>query len=552
MPATIIARDLTIHRGPLVVLDQVDLTLAPGDRVGVVGPNGIGKSTLLLALAGAIAPGHDGRTVGTVERVPSTATVGYLPQEADRHPAESVVEFLRRRTGVGDAQAELDASTAALAAGTPDAADRYSDALERWLSLGAADVEARIGEVWDELGLDERLLGQSMRSLSGGEAARASLASLLLSRFDVVLLDEPTNDLDLASLERLERWVTHLEAPVALVSHDRTFLERTITGVVEIDHHSHRATRFNGGWAAFLAERELAAQRAQDRFDEYSGKRRALLDRGQREREWSTKGRARAKRSGEADKFIRHHQLNQTEQLAGRAARTDRAIERLDRNEAVEEPRTPWQLRYSIPTTDRSGDTVASACGARVTRGGFVLGPVDVEIGWGDRIALLGPNGAGKSTLVGLLLGRIAPSEGVAGLGPSVVVGEVEQARTQLVGEAGLLDAFTATTGLLVADARRLLAKFRLGPEQLDRPGRTLSPGERTRASMAVLMANGANLLVLDEPTNHLDLEAIEQLEIALEAFSGTVLLVTHDRSMLERVRLTRTWELDAGVLRER
>jgi ATPase subunit of ABC transporter with duplicated ATPase domains len=547
MSASLIARNLTVTRGPLTVLSGIDLTLAPGHRVGIIGPNGIGKSTLLQALAGRIVDATSS-VDGVIELAPRSATVGYLPQEPDRSETETVDDFLARRTGVADAQSELDGATGDLALGVAGGDDRYSDALDRWLALGAADFDARAGEVFGELSIDEQVRARPTSTLSGGEAARVSLASLLLSRFDVFLLDEPTNDLDLAGLDRLERWVVGLDAPVALVSHDRAFLERTITDVVEIDHHSRRATRFSGGWTAFVEERETARRHAQERYDEYAGKRQSLVDRGQREREWAAKGAMRAKKSGETDKHIKHHQLNQTEQLAGRAARTDKAMERLD---VVEEPRKLWQLRYEIPTSARSGDIVVTAQGAVVDRGDFRLGPMDLDIAFGDRIAIVGSNGSGKSTLLDLLLGRRQPTSGRITFGSSVVLGEIEQARSHLVSDDGLLTAFCNVTGLSVAPARTLLAKFALGPDQLDRLGDTLSPGERTRASMAVLMANGANLLVLDEPTNHLDLAAIEQLEAAVAAFTGTLLLVTHDRELLASVRFDRVLAVENGAITE-
>jgi ATPase subunit of ABC transporter with duplicated ATPase domains len=544
MAASLIARQLTVVRGPIVVLDDVDLVLAPGHRVGLIGPNGVGKSTLLGALSGVVALDK-----GSVEASPRAANVGLLPQEPERLPTESVRAFLGRRTGVTAAQIELDAATGALASGDAGADDRYSEALDRWLALGAADFDARVGETWADLGLDPDLLDQPTASLSGGEAARTSLASLLLSRFDIFLLDEPTNDLDLDGLARLERWVLGLDAPVLLVSHDRAFLERVITDVVEIDHHSHRAEWYSGGWSAFLAERELARLHARQRFDEYDAKKSALQQRAQREREWATQGQSKVKKSGETDKHIRNYKINQTEQLAGRAARTKKAAERL---EVVEEPREAWELRLTIPTVGRSGDVVATARGAVVDRGSFRLGPVDLDLRVGDRVALVGSNGSGKTTLIGVLLGRIEPTSGTAALGASVVVGEIEQARSELLGDESLLDAFVRASGLSIADARTLLAKFGLGAEHVHRMASTLSPGERTRASLALLMANGANLLVLDEPTNHLDMPAIEQLEQALDSFAGTVILVTHDRALLERVRLTRTFDVANGAVTER
>ncbi len=528
-------------RGASLVLDDVDLVIAPGRRIGLVGPNGVGKSTLLAALAGEISPDR-----GSVELAPLAAAVGRLPQEPERSSTETVRSFLARRTGITDAQARLDEATAALAAGSAGGDDRYSAAFDRWMSLGSADFEARAGAVWSDLGLDAAVLDRPMSALSGGEAARCSLASLLLARFDVYLLDEPTNDLDLDGLARLEQWMLGLRAGVVIVSHDRTFLEHVITDVVEIDFHTHRAVRFSGGWSAFLAERELDRQHAQERYDDFRAKRTALLGRAQREREWATQGQSKVRRSGETDKHIRHFKINQTEQLAGRAARTERAIERLDHRcgPDAEEPRTPWELHLDIPMPGRSGDLVAFCSGAVVDRGVFRLGPVDLQLTVGERLAVVGPNGAGKSTLIELLLGRLAPDAGSAGLGSNVVVGEIEQARTSLIGDESLLEVFTGATGMTLLDARTLLAKFGLGADHVHRSAATLSPGERTRASLALLMANGANLLVLDEPTNHLDLPAIEQLEEALDTFAGTLILVTHDRSLLERTRITRTIEI--------
>ncbi|MGH9270732.1 MAG: ABC-F family ATP-binding cassette domain-containing protein, partial [Ilumatobacteraceae bacterium] len=521
------------------VLDGVDLVVAPGQRIGVVGPNGVGKSTLLQALAGLLPIDR-----GRVEWTPPLATVGYLPQEPTRSPDETVRGLLGRRTGVTAATAELEGATHALAAGEHRAGERYSVALDRWLALGGADLDARIGEVWAGLGLEAELLDQVTDTLSGGEAARAGLAALQLARFDVFLLDEPTNDLDLDGLERLERWMVGLPAAVVLVSHDRTFLARTVTDVLELDEFSRTATRYGGGWQAYLAEREAARRAARERFEAFDAQRRGLAQRAQREREWASQGLSKARTADEPDKNVRAFKINQTEQLAGRAARTERAMERL---EAVDKPRQPWQLRLSVASPGRSGDVVAQFDGVVVDRGEFRLGPIDLTVGAGERIALVGANGSGKTTLLDVLAGRVEPGAGRLQRGPSVVVGEVVQARDQLRGGLALLRTFQDGTGLDASDARTLLAKFGLVADHVTRATETLSPGERTRASLALLMANGANVLVLDEPTNHLDLPAIEQLEAALDGFDGTVMLVTHDRSLLDHVRLTRRVGLDGG-----
>ncbi len=533
MSAQLVARELTAEHGPRTLFTGVDLIVAPGSVTGLVGPNGAGKSTLLRILAGAERPG-----AGDVVLQPPEATVGLLPQETERLAGESVDAFLARRTGVTSAQSELDEATTALADGADGADDRYSVALERWLALGGADLDARIPQVAADIGLDVDR-DQPMSTLSGGQAARAGLASLLLSRFDVLLLDEPTNDLDLAGLERLERFVAETDSGIVVVSHDREFLTRTVTQVLELDRHQGSWHLYGGGYESYLTERERARVHARERYEEYEETVSTLTERARTQRAWADKGAGAARRDrSERDKFIRHHNVATSEQLAAKARRTEKAIERI---EAVEEPRKEWELQFSISGAPPSGQVVATTSGAVVRRGGFQLGPVSIQVDRGDRIAITGPNGAGKSTLLGLLLGRISPDEGSASLGASVHVGEIDQARAAFEDDRTLLESFgDRVPDMPTSDVRTLLAKFGLGGEQVGRPASGLSPGERTRAALALLQARGTNVLVLDEPTNHLDLPAIEQLEQALESFDGTLLLVSHDRRLLESVRTDR------------
>jgi ATPase subunit of ABC transporter with duplicated ATPase domains len=538
----LVARDLKVTIGRAIVLDGVDVTLTPGSRVGLVGPNGVGKSTLLRALAGRIRPDR-----GSVECQPRSATVGLLDQEPERSSTESVGAFLRRRTGVAGAEQELQAATAAIAGAVAQAADRYDTALHRWMALGAADFDARAGVLRDELHLGDALLGQSMATLSGGQAAKVSLAALLLSQYDILLLDEPTNDLDLPGLERLEAYVLDTAGPMAVVSHDRAFLERVVTDVVELDEHTRASTSFAGGWLAYQAERATARRHAEEAYDTYVDQRDDLLARARREQEWATKGVARARRRPpDNDRALRGKVIESTEQLAARASRTQRALERLD---VVEKPWQPWQLRFEIASAGRSGDLVAALEDAVIERGSFRLGPISLEVAWAERLAVVGPNGSGKTTLLQALLGELPLSSGRQRLGSSVVLGGVEQARRQLTDAPTLLDAVLRATGSTLAEARSVLAKFGLGAGEVGRPTASLSPGERTRATLALLQARGVNCLVLDEPTNHLDLPAIEQLELAVDAFGGTVLLVSHDRRFLETVRPERIVELRDGRL---
>ncbi|KXO96771.1 Uncharacterized ABC transporter ATP-binding protein YjjK [Tsukamurella tyrosinosolvens] len=541
-------RDLSVAYADRTLFSGLDLVIAPGDVVGLVGANGAGKSTLLKLLAGVGADGGPDVT-GTVDLSPADAEVGYLAQEHERRPGETVAQFVARRTGVAAAQEAMDA--AALALGDDPDTDLYTPALDRWLALGGADLEQRLEAILSDVGLDSP--DAAMTGLSGGQAARAGLAAVLASRYDVLLLDEPTNDLDLAGLELLERFVAEAATAIVVVSHDREFLARTVTTVVELDLAQQQIGVYGGGYEAYLTEREVARRHAREEYEEYSGKLSDLQDRAQMQRNWMEHGvrnaRRKMKNGSDPDKAGRKARLESTEKQASKARQTERAIERL---EVVAEPRKEWELRMSILAAPRSGTVVVTASGASVAYPGLTVGPVTVSVEYGDRILLTGPNGAGKSTLLGLLLGRLTPSAGSVVHGSGVEVGEVDQARGRFLSDGPLLDAFCAEVPETPpADVRTLLAKFGLRGHHVLRPASSLSPGERTRAALALLQARGVNLLVLDEPTNHLDLPAIEQLEQAVESFDGTVILVTHDRRMLDTVRATRRWRMADGALTE-
>ncbi|MFF4871309.1 ABC-F family ATP-binding cassette domain-containing protein [Streptomyces sp. S1] len=544
MTATLVAKDLAAGHGERTLFAQLDLVVAPGDVIGLVGVNGAGKSTLLRLLAGLDAPEE-----GELRLSPPTASVGHLPQEPERREGETVRAFLARRTGVAAAQTAMDEATQGLVDGTPGADDAYAVSLERWLNLGGADLDERAEEVAGSLGLTVGL-DQPMTSLSGGQAARAGLASLLLSRYDVFLLDEPTNDLDLEGLERLEAFVKGLRAGTVVVSHDREFLTRTVTKVLELDLAQQQITLYGGGYEAYLEERDTARRHAREEFEEYAGRKAALEARGHMQRSWMDKGVRNARRKAtDGDKLGRNARSEASEKQAAKARQTQRMIERLD---VVEEPRKEWELRMEIAAAPRSGSVVATLREAEVRRGDFSFGPVTLQIDWADRVAVTGANGAGKSTLLAALLGRLPLDSGDASLGSGVVVGEVDQARKLFHGTETLLEAFCAAVpDTEPAEVRTLLAKFGLKAVHVLRPATTLSPGERTRAALALLQGRGVNLLVLDEPTNHLDLPAIEQLESALDSYTGTLLLVTHDRRMLDAVRTTRRVRVADGKVTE-
>ena len=358
---------------------------------------------------------------------------------------------------------------------------------------------------------------------SGGEEARAALAGLLRGGFDVLLLDEPTNDLDFAGLAWLERARASHSGSVVVVSHDRAVLDRTVSRIVELDEWTRGTKEYSGGWSDYEAERERRRERHYRRWETSVAKRRRIEEQQRRMAEWERRGYGQGRKKKKSKDVKRTYGA------------------KLAQVETVEKPYEPWELQLSLTSAARSGDVVLRLEHAVVERGSFRLGPLDLEVRWGERLAIAGPNGSGKTTLLDALLGRLPLVAGTRLLGAGVVLGELEQDRAALTGPQTLRETFR---DFEEGTARTLLAKFGLGADDVLRPAASLSPGERTRAGLALLTARGVNCLVLDEPTNHLDVEAIEELERGLAGYDGTVILVTHDRRFLEAFAPGRTIEL--------
>jgi ATPase subunit of ABC transporter with duplicated ATPase domains len=477
--------DVTVSRGAVEVLSAATLVVGRGHRIGVIGPNGAGKTTLLRLITGLEAPER-----GSVRRIPPDLRVGYLAQEADARAGETVSSYLERRTLAG---------------------------------------QTRIATTIAELGLSGRM-NNSLQELSGGQAARVRLAAVLLSRFDVYCLDEPTNDLDFDGLDRLDRFVEGVRGSIVVVSHDRAFLDRNVSRIVELEQGTRALREWRGGWSEYEQARERARQLQYRRYADTEERRRELEALSRERRQQARGGASLGKRTGGADRRA-------TKALRSKVGQAERALERL---EPIEKPFEPWQLRIELEPAARGSNLVVRLEQAVVERGTFRLGPLDFELCRGERVAITGRNGSGKSTLLGAIAGSLPLTTGRRELGRGTILGELEQVRATFAVDERLVEAFPGP----VEASRTLLAKFGLGADDVLRPARTLSPGERTRAQLALLSARGVNCLMLDEPTNHLDLPAIEELEAALQDYPGAVVLISHDRRLLERLGPTRRVEL--------
>jgi ATP-binding cassette, subfamily F, member 3 len=516
--AVAIASNLGIHVGGRPLFDGVSFKLERRDRMTLSGRNGAGKSTLLRVLAGELTPDSGGVVLekgGSValhdQRPPSdseTSLGDYVfSGRADVIELERGLERLER------AMSDGDHSTATMSA--------YSDAQARLELAGGYRWRDEVLAVLAGLGFDPSQSERSLRTFSGGELTRASLARSLAAKPELLLLDEPTNHLDIPSLEWLEGYLADLDAAVVLVAHDRWFLEAVGTSVLELE--SGRGRFFSGPWHAWRTEqaaREIALGKA--------------IERQQAE-------------IARMERFVERFRYKATK--ARQAQSRIKQIDRIKAGAATRDPRDERKLRFSFPEPERAGRFVLKMEAARIEVPGRILvedGTLRVERG--EHVVIVGPNGAGKTTLIETLAGRRDPAAGKLGVGHNVKLGYLSQHADTAAGEGSVLDAAQRGTGLSGQKARDLLGGFLFSGDEVEKKLADISGGEQRRLSLAILVASGANVLVLDEPTNHLDIESREALEDALLEFRGAVVLVSHDRALLEAVG-SRTIVCEGGRL---
>lgn len=536
--------NITQHYGSELILKDVSFVLNPGERVGLIGPNGCGKTTLLRIITGQLAP-----DAGGVQFTPPEVRLGFLEQGFAHRGAQTVAQFLQMGE---EALAEAEAQVAALAETLftrepePQALEAYSEALARLEALAAiAPAEHEAAAVLAGLGLAHVSLDTPLEILSGGQKTRLGLARLLLHRPEIVLLDEPTNHLDIEALEWLEAWLRAYAGAALLVSHDRAFLDHTVTRILDLDPETHTLTEYVGNYSAYLEtwERQREKQLAQWR-DEQAEIRRIQGDIHRTAMqalsvELTTKPH---------DFTIRRY----AKKVAQKAKSRERKLERyMESDERVEKPKLTWRMKLEFTEAPTSGREVLVLENLAAGYGGIPLfRNVDAILGAGERVALIGPNGAGKTTLLKVIMGQLAPLEGRARLGTHVQVGYYAQEQETLDPDSTPFEVVRAVAALSDTDVRSFLHYYLFSGDDVFIPVRALSYGERARLTLARMVAMGCNFLLLDEPINHLDIPSRTQFERAMTAFEGTVLAVVHDRYFI-RAFATGLWALQGGALRQ-
>ncbi len=503
--------------GGQTLLREVSWRIGRGERVGLCGPNGTGKTTLCRILAGVEDP-----DAGRVHR-DTGVTVGYLPQEVGASEAGTVLaEALSGFDEVWRLEAELERLAALMAAADagPELTERYGDVQHRFEALGGYRLEAEAKIILGGLGFVSGDVHRPLGEFSGGWRMRAALARLLLLRPDLLLLDEPTNHLDLESLAWLESFLSSYDGSVVVVSHDRYFLNRMVTSIADMADGT--VTLYMGDYDHYLVEREA---------------RHALLEARQRNQ---------AKRVAEIERFIDRFRFQATK--ARQVQSRVKMLEKIERIEAGAEAR---RIHFAFPQPPRTGRTVARLVGVHKAYGdNVVYAGMEFAVERGQRVALVGVNGAGKSTLLKMLAGVLPFDRGERTLGANVAVHYYAQHQLDALDPARtvLEELEQADPTAKLQRLRSILGSFLFSGDQVDKRISVLSGGEKARVALAKMLVRPAALLCMDEPTNHLDLASKEVLEGALAAFTGTIVFISHDRYFINRIA-TQVVEVDRGRL---
>ncbi|HAF62212.1 MAG TPA: hypothetical protein DCK95_07795 [Anaerolineaceae bacterium] len=528
------------------LFENITFSINPGEKVGLIGPNGCGKTTLLRILAG-VEEADSGQVYH-----PGNLRIGYLPQGFE-FPAELTIAQIVNGA-VGDMEAlteELVNTAQILAQQLNDRAltERYDDLLRR---IQNAEPE-RAARIIAELGLNTIPENLPAAALSGGQKTRLSLVLLLLEDPQIVLLDEPTNHLDISMLEWLENWLKNTTCGALIVSHDRMFLDRTVTRILEMDPLSQVLRCYEGNYSSYLEQRENEIETQWSAYKDQEAKVRHMKADIMRAKEQAayTERKASANHTGSPEnKMGKDHQKRLAKKVAKKAKSRENRLDRYEKSdEKVEKPQEQHTIRMEFENAPHLGRSVIQMERLSVGFPGFppLLENINLQVRASQRIAFTGLNGCGKTTLLRTLVGEIPPLAGKVILGSSVRLGLMSQDLNSLEPQQSALDHIWSNFPNQT-EARRFLGFYLLMGDEVLKPASQLSYGQRARLMLAMLVVSGCNVLLLDEPINHLDISSRAQFEQALQAFTGAILMVVHDRYFIERFT-QEIWQVKDGKI---
>ena len=540
-----------IHKtyGIQSILQDISFSISQRERIGLIGPNGCGKTTLMRILAGIEQPDS-----GTVTSTRSDLRIGYLAQGMDFAPEQTLQSALNPDSvSQAELETEIETLASALSANPNDAAlqSKYDSTLHQ-LSMSGNQTSAILGS----LGLAHIPQDTPVEHLSGGQKTRLMLSRVLLEEPHLLLLDEPTNHLDVEMLEWLESWLNSFQGAALIVSHDRAFLDNTVTSILELDAAIHQIKSYPGNYSDYLEQKEAERER---QLNLYNGQqdeiRRMKADIARtKEQAANTERAASSIRIGGPDykiKGFKSYQQGIAKKVAQKAKSREKKLERfLESDELIERPRTSWQMKldFDTPAHQSKDVLIAENLSIGYTANTPLLENLDLAIQSRKRIVLTGPNGIGKTTLIRTIAGKLRPLAGNLKLGKTVKLGYMSQEQELLNPDFNALQTIQNAASLNETEARNLLHYFLFKGDAALRPTSDLSFGERARLQLGLLIAKGCTFLVLDEPINHLDIPSRMRFEEALSSFKGTILAVVHDRYFIERFA-SEVWNMKDGKI---
>ena len=547
-----------IHKiyGIQPILQDISFSINHSERVGLIGPNGCGKTTLLRILAGIEQPDS-----GTVASTRPNLRIGYLAQGMDLDPEQTLQSALRHAQGgalslnpvsQADIESEIASLASALSFNPNDLTlqAKYDKALTQFSTQSVQSLPSILAH----LGLSHLPPETVLSHLSGGQKTRLMLARVLLEEPHLLLLDEPTNHLDIEMLEWLEDWLDRFQGAALIVSHDRAFLDNTVTSILELDPSTHSITSYAGNYGDYLeqklTEREKQSQAYQDQQGEIAQLRSAAAH---------IRGLTKMRKGGKADPAntdgfsVGHFGNRATKRTAGRAKHIEARIEKLLAEDRIEKPKQNWQIKleFGAPVHQSKDVLITDNLSIGYTLNNPLLEKLNLHIRAGQRIGLTGANGTGKTTLIRTISGKLPPLAGSVRLGANVKPGYMSQEQEFLDPERSALQTIQSVAAFNETEARNFLHYFLFEDDDPLRPTRELSFGERARLQLGLLVAQGCTFLLLDEPINHLDIPSRARFEEALANFKGTILAVVHDRYFLERFA-SYVWNVKDGKITSR